>query len=91
MNKFTYRLLIINTKLKTENETRDYDDVLLDEYVKDHLYYTVEANLGAKSRLAQPRSWRLPLCIYYRTVEIELDCLSDGALGCLGAGACLFI
>ena len=49
----------------------------------------VAANLEAKRRLSQPRSWRLPLCIPYSDIKLEMDTISDGSWGLLGAGACL--
>ena len=90
MQKFIYRLLVINTELKTKGQARDYDDILPDKYVSNHLYNMVAANLEAKRRLSQPRSWRLPLCIPYSDIKLEMDTISDGSWGVLGAGACLF-
>ena len=54
MQKYVYRVLVINTEMKVEGKGRDYDDVLEDDYVRDHLYYMVAANLQAKKRLSQP-------------------------------------
>ena len=85
VNKYVYHLLILNTHLKTSKH--DYDNVILEDFVKNHLYFAVEATLETKRRLAQPKSWRLPVAVDYDQVKIELDCLSDGEWGFLGAGA----
>ena len=87
LNKFVYRLLVLDTPLSTSADK--YDDLLTDEYVSHHLFYSVEATIEATRRLAQPRSWRLPLAVDYSKVEIEMDVLCDGAWGCLAGGACL--
>ena len=93
LNKFTYRLLTINTELQTEGDKPDenskYYNILSTDYVKNNMYYMVAANLKAQNNLAQPRMWRLPICVNYSGVEVELDSFLDGAWGALGAGACL--
>ena len=75
--------------MKLEGKGRDYDDVLEDDYVADHLYYMVAANLEAKKRLSQPRTWRLPLCVARDTIEVEFDTICDGAWSILAGSATL--
>ena len=65
MQKYVYRVLVVNTELKTQGGGRDYDDLLEDDYVRDHLYYMVAANLKAKKSISQPRTWRLPHLYFY--------------------------
>ena len=80
LNKFTYRLLVINTELQTSNKKDDsskYDDLLSTYYVTNHLFYMVEGNLTAQADVTQPRTWRLPVCVNYSDVEVELNSLSD--------------
>ena len=92
LNKFCYRLLVLNTELKTtvrKNNKEKFDDLLSSDYVENHLYYMVDANLRNQVTFAQPRSWRLPMCVNYDEVEFEVDALSDGAWGALGSGAAL--
>ena len=92
LNKFTYRLLVINTELQTSDKKDDsskYDDLFSTDYVTNHLFYMVEGNLTAQADVTQPRTWRLPVCVNYSDVEVELNSLSDGSWGALGAGACL--
>ena len=89
MHKYIYRVLVVNIELKTEGQGRDYNDLLKDDYVRDHLYQMVAANLQAKKRLSHPRSWRLPLCVPYDQIEIEFDTICDGSWGVLGGGATL--
>ena len=60
LNKFCYRLLVLNTELKTsvkkKNNKEKYDDLLSSDYVKNHLYYMVDANLKNQVTFDQPRS-----------------------------------
>ena len=60
LNKFCYRVLVLNTELKTsvkwKNNKEKYDDLLSTDYVKNHLYYMVDANLKNQVTFAQPRS-----------------------------------
>ena len=53
-NKFVYQLMVLDTHLATSADK--YDDVLMDEYVSNHLFYSVEATIEATQWLAQPRS-----------------------------------
>ena len=39
--------------------------------------------------MSQPRFWRLPVCVKYSEIQIELDSVSDGCWGALGSGAAL--
>ena len=93
LNKFCYRVLVLNTELKTsvkkKNNKEKYDELLTSDYVKNHLYYMVEANLENQVTFSQPRSWRLPMSISYENIEFEVDALSDGCWGALGSGATL--
>ena len=82
-----YRMLTLDTTLDVKENGVNYDSILSDDFVRDHIFYSVEAVLAAKRRLAQPRTWRLPLVLSYEDVEVELDVLSDGAYGCLASGA----
>ena len=89
LNKFTYRLLNINTELQTSEKKNDkskYDDILSIDYVKNHMYYMVAGNLTTQSNLTQSRTWRLPVCVNYSNGEVELDSLSDGDGGPGGRG-----
>ena len=93
LNKFCYRVLVLNTELKTsvkkKNNKEKYDELLTSDYVKNHLYYMVEANLENQVTFSQPRSWRLPMSISYENIDFEVDALSDGCWGALGSGATL--
>ena len=91
LNKFCYRVLVLNTELKTsvkrKNNKEKYDELLTSDYVINHMFYMVEANLENQVTFAQPRSWRLPMSISYESITFEVDALSDGCWGALGAGA----
>ena len=89
LQKYVYRLLIVNTEMKTEGRTRDYDDILEDDYVENHLFHMVAATLEAKRRLSQPRTWQLSLCIPRSSIEMELDTICDGSWSILAGSACL--
>ena len=93
LNKFCYRVLVLNTELNTElkrkNNKEKYDELLTTDYITNHMFYMVEANLENQVTFAQPRSWRLPMSISYESIDFEVDALSDGCWGALGAGATL--
>ena len=89
LQKFVYRVYCINTELKTEGKTRDFDDILCDDYVENHLFAMVAATLEAKRRLSIARTWQLPLCIERNTIEVELDTICDGSWSILAGSACL--
>ena len=91
-NNFCYRLLVLNTELKTsvkKNNKEKFDDLLSSDYFENHLYYMVDANLRNQVTFAQPRSWRLPMSVNYNAVEFEIDTISDGCWGALGSGVTL--
>ena len=87
MQKYVYRVLVVNTEMKVEGKRRDYDDLLEDDYVCNHLYYMVAANLQAKKSLSQPRTWRLTLCVPRDSIELEFDTICDGLWSVLGGAA----
>ena len=95
-NKFCYRLIILNTELQTtDNGNKNgtvknkYNDLLPTDYVKNHLFHMVRANLKCKATPFQKRSWRLPVCIKSSEITYEMDAISDGCYGVLGGGAAL--
>ena len=80
-------MLTLDTTLDVKENGVNYDSVLTNGFVRDHLIYSVEAVLATKSRLAQPRTWHLPLVVNYSDVEVDMDVLSEGVYGCLAGGA----
>ena len=87
--KFMYRYLVISSSLAEEMEgnASNFDKVLTDDFVRNHLQPTVALAIATKRRLGQRRSWRLPACISYQTTRLKLTCLVDGALGSLSGSA----
>ena len=90
-NKFCYRLLILNTELQTKDNgnkngtvKNKYDDLLPYDYVKNHLFHMVRANLKCKASPFQKRSWRLPVCVKSSEITYEMDAVLDGCYGVLG-------
>ena len=89
LQKYVYRVYCINTELKTEGRTRDFDDILEDDYIENHLFYCVKATLEAKRRLSIARTWQLPLCIERSSITTELDTICDGSWSILAGSASL--
>ena len=67
--KYMYRNLTLNTCLESKDGigSKDYEAILIDHFVEQHLLYAGEAVLATKRRLTKNRSWRLPPAINYRT------------------------
>ena len=65
MLKFMYRYLVISSSLAEEMEggASNFDKVLIEDFVKNHLQPAVALAIATKRRLGQRRSWRLPACI----------------------------
>ena len=92
--KFMYRYLIISTSLAEEKEGTpcDFNKVLTDDFVRQHLQPAVGLAIATKRRLAQRRTWRLDPCIDYTSIRTTLECSVDGAWGALsGAATCVYL
>ena len=89
--KFMYRYLVISTSLADEMEGNacNFDKVLTNDFVRNHLQPAVALAIATKRRLSQRRSWRLPSCINYQEVRLAVECICDGAWGSLSGSACL--
>ena len=89
--KFMYRYLVISTSLAEEKEGNicNFDKVLTNDFVKNHLQPAVALALATKRQLGQRHCWRLPSCINYQEVRLSLECICDGAWGSLSGSACL--
>ena len=89
--KSMYRYLAISISLaeEMENNANNFDKVLTDNFVRNHLQPAVALVINTRRRLGQLRSWRLPACINSLTTRLELTCLVDGAWGSLSGSACL--
>ena len=79
--KFMYRYLVISSSLAEEMEggASNFDKVLTDDFVRNHLQPAVALAIAKKRRLGQRRSWRLPACINYKEIRLTVECLVDGA------------
>ena len=60
-----YRYMTITQQLENKDRTgsTDYKAILTDHFVREHLYFAVDALIITKRRMAQKRSWHLPPCI----------------------------
>ena len=89
--KFVYRDLVISTSFADEMEgnASNFDKVLTDDFVRNHLQPAVALAIATKRRLGQRRSWRLPACINYQELHLSVECAVDGAWGSLSGSACL--
>ena len=74
-----YRHLVINTSLAEEMEggASNFNKVLTDNFVREHLQPAVALAIATKRRLGQRRSCQLPACINYRDVRFTFECLVD--------------
>ena len=84
-----YRHLVISTSLAEEMEggASNFNTVLTDDFVREHLRPAVSLAIATKRRLGQRRSFQLPACINYRDVRLTVECLVDGAWGALSGSA----
>ena len=85
--KFMYRYLTVTTSLNSEGQGTNYEKVLSEHFVREHLYYAVEMALLTKKHLQQKRSWRLDPCIPYGSIRFSLHTVCDGSWGCLSGAA----
>ena len=76
-----YHIITFNTCLEGKDGAgvTDYDVILSDHFVEQHLNHALETVLATKKRLGQNRSWRLPVVVDYSTVTMELGAVLDGA------------
>jgi hypothetical protein len=82
--KFMYRQLVLSNSLSEELEgNSNFNKVLTDDIVRDHLQPAVSLALATNRRLGQRRTWRLPPCIDQSTIRTSVECLADGAWGSL--------
>ena len=87
-----YRNLTIYSYLDGKDGGTDYEKVLDDVFVIHHMGPAVKAVLAAKQLSTTKRRWRLPPCILYRNMRIELDAISDGCWGVqAGSTTCLYL
>ena len=86
-----YRCLVISSSLAEEMEgtASNFDKVLTDDFVRNHLQPAVALAISTKKRLGQWQSWRLPACINYKEIRLSVECAVDGAWGSLSGSACL--
>ena len=86
-----YRYLIIITSLAEEKEvnTYNFDKVLTNDFVREHLQPAVIMAVATKKRIGHRRSWRLPSCKNYQEVRLSVECVCNGAWGSLSGSACL--
>ena len=89
--KLMYRFLILQETLENKKGggSADYDAILSDDFVHNHLVHAVEGAQQTKRRLNKSRKWRLPPCIDIETIRISLDCLCNGAWGTHSGSACI--
>ena len=87
--KFIYRHLVISTSLAEEMEggASNFDKVLTENFVRNHLQPAVALASATKRRLGQRRSFQLPACIDYNGVRLTVECVVDGAWGALSGSA----
>ena len=86
--KFMYRYLVLSNSLSEELEGyNNFNKVLTDDFVRDHLQPAVSLAIATKRRLGQRRTWRLPPCIDQSTIRTSVEFLADGAWGSL-CGEC---
>ena len=86
--KFMYRHLVLSNSLAEEMEgNSNFNKVLTDDFVREHLQPAVSLAIATKRRLGQRRSWRLQPCIDQSTIRTSVECLVDGAWGSLSGSA----
>lgn len=63
-----------------EGNACNFDKVLTDDFVRNHLQPAVALAIATKRRLGQRRSWRLPACINYQEVRLSVECVWNVSL-----------
>ena len=84
-----YRHLVISTSLAEEMEggASNFNKVLTEDFVREHLQPAVSLAIATKRRLGQRRSFQILACINYIDVCLTVECLVDGAWGALSGSA----
>jgi len=86
--KFMYRHLVLSNSLSEEMEGNiNFNKVLEDDFIRDHLQPAVALAIATKRRLGQRRSWRLQPCIDQKSIRTSVECLADWAWGSLSGSA----
>ena len=87
--KFMYRHLTISSSLTEEMEggASNFDKVLSDDFVRNHLQPAVSLAIATKRRLGQRRTFQLPACIDPKGVRLTVETLVDGCWGALSGSA----
>ena len=65
--KYMYRYLIMTNSLEN-NTGSDYDKIMSEYFVREHLQPAVALAIATKRRLQQKRSWRLDPCVPYDSI-----------------------
>ena len=86
--KYMYRYLIMSQNLES-GVGANYDKVLSEYFVSNHLQPAVALAIATKRRLQTRRSWRLDPCVPYDSIRTSLYTAVDGSWGCLSGSASL--